>query len=134
MEKLLYDPSRAQGIFDTLQVRRAGVSDLDPAFLIGGDIDALHVKVIARCVIDIDIGKAIGDTQNAGQGKIAYENGGWIYVLDLASEETSKVTIAIHSDNALTRPTFKAVDDWITGADVARGLDIGNSRSGSRAS
>lgn len=54
-----------------------------------------------------------------GPGAIVYENGGWLYVLDLKTEKTRKVTVSLHSDNVLTRPALKAVESQITGASVA---------------
>ena len=54
-----------------------------------------------------------------GPGAIVYENGGWLYVLDLASGSTRKVTVTLRSDNALTRPSIKDVADLVAGADVA---------------
>lgn len=54
-----------------------------------------------------------------GPGAIVYENGGWLYVLDLATEKTRKVTVSLHSDRVLTRPAIKSVDGLITSADVA---------------
>ncbi len=54
-----------------------------------------------------------------GPGAIVYENGGWLYVLDLATEQTRKVTVSLRSDNVWTRPGVKAVDDLITSGAVA---------------
>lgn len=54
-----------------------------------------------------------------GDGQIVYEYGGWLYVLDLASERTRKVTVAIHADNVLARPTLKEVEQWTTSGDLA---------------
>jgi tricorn protease len=50
-----------------------------------------------------------------GPDSIVYENGGWLYVLDLATEETRKVTVSLFSDNVLTRPTIKDVGKQIGG-------------------
>jgi tricorn protease len=54
-----------------------------------------------------------------GQDAIVYENGGWLYVLDLKGGEPRKITVSLHSDNVLTRPTIKPVAEQITSADVA---------------
>lgn len=54
-----------------------------------------------------------------GTGAIVYENGGWLYVLDLASGKSRKVTVSLHSDNVLTRPAIKDVADLIGSADLA---------------
>lgn len=54
-----------------------------------------------------------------GPGAIVYENGGWLYVLDLASGKSRKVTVTLRSDNVLTRPAIKDVADLVGGASVA---------------
>jgi tricorn protease len=54
-----------------------------------------------------------------GDGAIVYENGGWLYVLDLTSGKSRKVTVSLHDDRILARPVIKKVDDNITGADIA---------------
>jgi len=54
-----------------------------------------------------------------GPGSIVYENGGWLYVLDLASEESRKITVSLYSDNILTRPAIKPVSNLIRGASIA---------------
>ncbi len=54
-----------------------------------------------------------------GPGAIVYENGGWLYVLDLKTEKSRKLTVSLHSDNVLTRPEIKVVADQITGSDAA---------------
>ena len=54
-----------------------------------------------------------------GPDSIVYENGGWIYVLDLATEESRKVTVSLFSDNVLTRATIKDVGNRIGGGDLS---------------
>jgi tricorn protease len=54
-----------------------------------------------------------------GPDSIVYENGGWLYVLDLATEKSRKITVSLLSDNVLTRPGIKKVDDLVSGADIA---------------
>jgi len=54
-----------------------------------------------------------------GPDSIVYENGGWLYVLDLATEQTRQVKISVFSDNVLTRPTIKDVGDMIGGGDLS---------------
>jgi len=54
-----------------------------------------------------------------GPGAIVYENGGWLYVLDLATEKTRKVTVSLRSDNVLTRAEIKSVSDRIGGGGLA---------------
>jgi len=60
-----------------------------------------------------------------GGDAIVYENGGWLYVLDLKTEKTKKVEVEIPSDLVLTRPAFKKVGGMIQ--------DFGVSRTGKRA-
>ena len=54
-----------------------------------------------------------------GPDAIVYENGGWLYVLDLAGERTSRVTVSLRSDNTAARPGLRKVADLIGGADLA---------------
>lgn len=60
-----------------------------------------------------------------GGDRIVYENGGWLYVLDLATEKTKKIDVEIPSDLLLARPAFKKV-----GASIG---DFAVSRTGKRA-
>jgi tricorn protease len=48
-----------------------------------------------------------------GPGSIVYENGGYLYVLDLKTEQTKKITVQIPDDRALTRSEFISVSDYI---------------------
>ena len=54
-----------------------------------------------------------------GDGVIIYEYGGWLYVLDLRTEQSRKLTVSLHSDNVLTRPAIKGVEGLVNGASVA---------------
>ncbi|MCP4571566.1 MAG: hypothetical protein GY838_04380 [bacterium] len=54
-----------------------------------------------------------------GPGAIVYENGGWLYVLDLATETTRKLTVSLHSDHVTARPGLREVGDLINSADLA---------------
>jgi tricorn protease len=60
-----------------------------------------------------------------GGDAIVYENGGYLYVLDLKTEKTKKIDVEIPSDLVLARPSFKKV-----GGSIA---DFGISRTGKRA-
>ncbi len=53
-----------------------------------------------------------------GPDAIVYENGGWLWVLDLATEQTHRVRVALHDDKVHARPRWRDVDEWITGAGV----------------
>lgn len=53
-----------------------------------------------------------------GKDGIAFENGGWVYVLDLPSEELNKLEIHLASDRRLVRP------EWVDVADNIRDFDV----------
>jgi tricorn protease len=61
----------------------------------------------------------------AASPAIVYENGGFIYTLDLQSEKTSQIPITVESDLSWARPEFMKVDKFIT--------SFGLSPSGARA-
>ncbi|RNC64730.1 S41 family peptidase [Proteiniphilum sp. X52] len=46
-------------------------------------------------------------------GKLVYENGGYLHVLDLASGSSRKITVSIHYDNPNLQPYFRNVKDFI---------------------
>jgi tricorn protease len=48
-----------------------------------------------------------------GPQAIVYENGGYLYVLDLKTEQTKKITVQIPDDRALTRSEYISVSDYI---------------------
>lgn len=56
-----------------------------------------------------------------GNGKIAFENGGYIYILDPATGKYGKVTIDLPDDRTLARPVWAAVAANIESYDLARG-------------
>ena len=49
-----------------------------------------------------------------GPGSIVYENGGYLYVLDLKTEKTKKISVQIPDDKVLVRPEFVSVKDHIS--------------------
>jgi len=53
------------------------------------------------------------------QGVIAYENGGYIYKLDLAAKQSQKIPISIHFDNPNVLPHFQNVKENIGGFDIS---------------
>ncbi|UCH98378.1 MAG: PD40 domain-containing protein [Candidatus Aminicenantes bacterium] len=55
------------------------------------------------------------------EGLVAYENGGYIYILDLDTGKYQKVTVNIHFDNPNRLPYFKNAAKFITrfGADIS---------------
>jgi len=48
-----------------------------------------------------------------GPGAIVYENGGYLYVLDLATEKTKKIKVEVPAERILTRPTWEKVGDLV---------------------
>ncbi|KPL03645.1 MAG: hypothetical protein AMJ73_05990 [candidate division Zixibacteria bacterium SM1_73] len=48
-----------------------------------------------------------------GPRSIVYENGGYLYVLDLKSEQSRKITVEIPDDRVLTRSEFISVSDYV---------------------
>ncbi|WP_298653769.1 S41 family peptidase [uncultured Proteiniphilum sp.] len=46
-------------------------------------------------------------------GKLVYENGGYLYVLDLASGDSRRITVSIHYDNPNLQSYFRNVKDFI---------------------
>ncbi len=48
-----------------------------------------------------------------GSRAIVYENGGWLHVLDLASEQVRRLQVSLRDDRILARPVFKDVGDRI---------------------
>jgi tricorn protease len=49
-----------------------------------------------------------------GPEAIVYENGGYLYVLDLATENAQKITVRIPDDAVLARPEIESVSEYIT--------------------
>lgn len=54
-----------------------------------------------------------------GPGAIVFENGGWLYVLDLRSGVSKKVDIEIFNDKLATRPVIKNVQNFIQNFDIS---------------
>ena len=51
---------------------------------------------------------------SSGPGGIVFENGGYIYLLDIASGKADKVSVQVPSDRRAVRAEFKKVSDQIT--------------------
>lgn len=56
-----------------------------------------------------------------GQDAIIYENGGWLYVLDLArpQAEPGRLRVSVRSDNIWARPALRSVEDMVRDAHLA---------------
>ena len=55
-----------------------------------------------------------------GQDKIVYENGGYLYVLDLKTEKTKKLDITVPAEKIFARSTFKKVGNMINGYEISK--------------
>lgn len=54
-----------------------------------------------------------------GPGAIVYENGGWLWVLDLNSEQTRRIKVAVHDDRVLARAAIRDVGERIESFSLA---------------
>ncbi|MFQ5721923.1 MAG: PDZ domain-containing protein, partial [Candidatus Aminicenantales bacterium] len=52
-------------------------------------------------------------------GTIVYENGGYLYKLDLETEQTQRIKVNIHFDNPNLLPYFKNVKEFIASYDIS---------------
>ncbi len=50
---------------------------------------------------------------SGGNGKLVYENGGFLYVMDLTSGKSEKINVSIQFDNPNLQPYFKNVKSFI---------------------
>ncbi|MCK5148038.1 PD40 domain-containing protein [bacterium] len=58
---------------------------------------------------------------NEGSGKVIYEHGGELWVLDVAAGSTKKIDIRINADAPETRPAWADVSDEVKGFDISPG-------------
>ena len=56
---------------------------------------------------------------SCGGGKIVFENGGYLYVLDPATKRSEKITIYLNSENNFAREEQRKVGDNLTGGSLA---------------
>ena len=56
---------------------------------------------------------------NCGGGKIVFENGGYLYVLDPATKRSEKITIYLNSENNFAREEQRKVKDNLTGGSLS---------------
>lgn len=54
-----------------------------------------------------------------GNDRIVYERGGYIYLFDINSQKTTKVTVNIENDQIYSRPQLKNVSDQINDIDLS---------------
>jgi tricorn protease len=67
-----------------------------------------------------------------GDGGIAFQQGGKLYLLDLPSEQLHEVAVSVPDDNPRTRPHVAQVKDAIRSADPARQVDFALAPNGKR--
>ncbi len=60
-----------------------------------------------------------------GPGAIVYEDGGFLCVFDMKTEEARKLCVKLPYDRAALRPAFKGVSDYITDFDVSPSGNFG---------
>jgi len=56
---------------------------------------------------------------SVGSDAIVFENGGWLYVMDLPSEKLHKLSVQVPDDKPATRPEFRSVADWMGAMDLS---------------
>jgi tricorn protease len=54
-----------------------------------------------------------------GDGAIIYENGGWLWLLDLATEQARQLRVGLRSDQVWARPRLESAADQMRGASIA---------------
>ncbi len=76
----------------------------------------LATRAITRCTEfkDFDV-----KFPSLGDRAIVFENGGWIYRLDLETQKTEKVHVRILEDEGLARPTLVSVGKDVTSYEVS---------------
>ncbi len=56
---------------------------------------------------------------SVGSDAIVFENGGWLYVVDLPSEKMHKLSVQVPDDKPATRAEYRSVADRIDGMDLS---------------
>jgi len=56
---------------------------------------------------------------SVGSDAIVFENGGWLYVLDLPSEKMHKLSVLVPDDKPAARAAYRSVAQWIGGMDLS---------------
>ncbi len=54
-----------------------------------------------------------------GSEAMVFENGGYLYVMDLATEKATKISVLVPGDKPATRPEYRNVSAWIGGMDLS---------------
>jgi len=58
---------------------------------------------------------------SVGSDAMVFENGGWLYVMDLPSEKMTKISVKVPDDKPAARAEYRPVSEWITGMDLSPG-------------
>ena len=58
---------------------------------------------------------------SVGSDAIVFENGGWLYTLDLPSEKLTRLSVLVPDDKPATRREYRSVADWMGGMDLSPG-------------
>ena len=56
---------------------------------------------------------------SVGSDGIVFENGGWLYVLDLPGEKLHKLSVLVPDDKPATRAEFRSVEKWMGAMDLS---------------
>ena len=56
---------------------------------------------------------------SVGSDGIVFENGGWLYVLDLPGEKLHKLSVLVPNDKPATRAEYRSVATWKAGMDLS---------------
>ena len=56
---------------------------------------------------------------SVGSDALVFENGGWLYVMDLPSEKLTKISVQVPDDRPATRAELRDVSDWLGGMDLS---------------
>jgi len=56
---------------------------------------------------------------SVGSDAIVFENGGWLYVLDLPSEKMTKLSVLVPDDKPGARASYRSVEHWMRGMDLS---------------
>jgi tricorn protease len=54
-----------------------------------------------------------------GSDAIVFENGGWLWVMDLPSEKLTQIRVQVPDDKPATRAEYRSVSDWTVNADIS---------------
>ncbi len=56
---------------------------------------------------------------SVGSDAIVFENGGWLYVMDLPSEKITRISVQVPDDKPAARAELRNVSEWLGGMDLS---------------